>query len=181
MKFKKIALLAMSTLALAACGGGGDVFTPVVAPIDAPIDAAPHIKGTVAGAMFNATANVGGEWAAVGEMAGLYAELPQAPVDNHAAHWGIYGLKAALGSYSCGLATDETSLQIDLHDTVNNSWYETYGGATGACTVTVKAVSETEISGTFKATLVRDNDASMTVNVSDGTFRVPRTDLGGPR
>ena len=168
MTLKKLTLLALATLALAACGGGNG---------GPSIDAAPHIKGTVAGTMFNATAGVSGSWTAAGALANLNAELPGTPpVEGHNPHWGVYNLTAAPGTYSCGALGAEDGLEVDLHDTVNDIWYESYGAETGSCSVRVEAVSETEISGTFTATLVRDADASTTVTVSNGTFRVPRSE-----
>lgn len=171
MKFKSLALAAISALVLSACGGGGGG-SPA-------IDAAPHIKGTIAGTMYNGTAAVEGDRDTSTNLVNLYADTNLGPAD-HLTHWGIYGLKAAVGTYSCGSLDDPDSLQIDLHDTVNDVWYETYGGAAGQCQVRVVAVSATEISGTFTATFVIDNDNSATTKVTNGTFRVPVTDGGGP-
>ena len=168
MKLKNLSLLAMATLALAACGGG-DIYAPEVPSVDA----APHIKGTVAGTTFNAKGNVTGFWEAAGTPAGLHAQFLQAPFDLHLPRWTFYRLKAEVGSYSCGSMFDMSSLQIYLHDPVNDYSYASYNSAAGACTVRVEAVSDTEISGTFTATLVRTGSGT-TVAVTDGSFKVPR-------
>ena len=169
MKFKSLALAAVSALVLTACGGGGGG-SPA-------IDAAAHIKGTIAGTMFNGTAGVEGSRYTSTNTVELYAETNLGPASGHLSHWGIYRLKSAVGTYNCDPAGD--AVEIDLHDTVNDVWYETYGGAAGQCQIRVVAVSATEISGTFTAKLVRDSDGA-TFEVTNGTFRVPVTDVAGP-
>ena len=168
MKFKSLALAAISALVLSACGGGGGG-SPA-------IDAAPHIKGTIAGTMYNGTAAVEGSRYTITNSVDLYADTNLGPAE-HRSHWGIYGLKSAVGTYNCDPAGDAT--EIRLHDTVTDVFYETDGGAAGQCQVRVVAVSATEISGTFTATFVIDNDNSATTKVTNGTFRVPVTDGGG--
>lgn len=170
MKFKSLALAAISALVLSACGGGGGG-SPA-------IDAAPHIKGTIAGTMYNGTAAVEGYRDTSTNLVTLYADTNLGPAGD-LTHWSIYGLKSAVGTYNCDPAGDAT--EIRLHETVTGVWYETDGGAAGQCQVRVVAVSATEISGTFTATFVIDGDNSATTKVTNGTFRMPVTDRGGPR
>lgn len=165
MKLKSLALAAMSTLILTACGGGdGGGVT---------IDAGNHIKGTVAGTTFKAETDIGGHthgdtlhiWASVGSGDTLQAE------------WDVYGIPQAKGTYACHSAVNEgdSELVISLDDYTTETSYFADGTAGSSCSITVVAISDTEISGTFQATLAKDIEANPlpTVKVTNGTFRIP--------
>ena len=167
MKFKKFALLAMSTLALAACGGSdsyGD-------------GGAPFIKGTVDGIEVNATTNVRGDWA-TGEKSALRLTASIDPATEQTTRvgpvraWSINFLKPLLNVKQQCTNSGEDDLQIEL---MRDAEYS----LSRSCTVTVTRVNEKEISGTFVAILETNprtrESAFVTVNVTKGSFKVPRT------
>ena len=166
MKFKSLALAAVSALVLTACGGGGG----------SAIDAAPHIKGTVAGTTLKAETEVGGH--THGNTLHIYAIAVSG--DTSQAEWDIYGIPQAKGTYACHSAVndDDSHLVISLDDYTTETSYFADGTAGSSCSITVVAISDTEISGTFKATLAKDIEATPlpTVTVTNGTFRIPLDD-----
>lgn len=189
MKFKKIAFLALTTLALAACGGG-------TTTIDTPpaIDAAPHIKATVAGAAFNALNEVYGDSMppdAATKWLDIFGYVYQS--GNMVGKWAIDGIPNAKGRHPCKRGVgDDRSTEIrlgDYRDEGNKNYYA--DGMNGSeCFITVEQVSPTEVSGFFTATLLEDTRvvrvteggriaSPATVKVTQGSFRVPLD--GGPR
>lgn len=161
IKFKKIAFLAMTTLALAACGGGdgGDA-----AP---EIDAALHIKGTVDGVVYNGT----------DAYREVYESLPDlfgdvtAPDALAGSRWNIYQIPEAAGTYQCNR---DNGPYIDLYVAATDSSLVT-GKTGGSCTIKVVKASAEEFVGTFKATLVDENNGNL-VTLTNGSFRLGRAD-----
>lgn len=167
MKFKKLALLAMSTLVLAACGGGdsyGD-------------GGAPFIKGTVDGTQVNATTDVKGYWE-TGEKLALRLISSIGPATEQTTRvgpirtWSIFFLKPLLGVKQQCTNSGEDDLQIEL---IRDAEYS----LSRSCTVTVTRINDKEISGTFEAILEasprgRSSDP-VSVNVTKGSFKVPLT------
>ena len=175
MKFKKVAFLALTTLALAACGGG-DGGTP--APV---IDTAQHIKASVDGTMVNATTGLEGTRNTVRNMAWLYGRTTVTEPSGSQSYWSITSLKPVVGTYNCDANGDWETLQIGLYQSAGDGVnFTTYLKPASKCTVSVVAVSATEISGTFTATLVRRGDDSAVVQVQNGTFRMPLVEGEGP-
>ncbi len=166
MKFKSLALAAAAALVLAACGGGGGDGKPA-------IDADYHIKGTVAGTVLKVTADIGGGPQSNGKL-----DL-SARDDNYA--WGLGNIPNAKGTYQCE-APQEGSynyLNIDLGRRLDGVWtgYQADTTAGSSCSVTVEAVSDTEASGTFTATVRQtypSTDAPVLIKDIKGSFRVPK-------
>ena len=177
MKFKKLALLAMSTLALAACGGSNisvPEIPPIVpvAPVAPAIDAALHIKGTVDGVNFNANDWLNGTLDTRTKLVNLDARLPKESESGNSSSWGIYGLEAKIGKYYCGSeASDDNSIGIGFYNAATNEYIASAYGSRGKCEVIVEDFTAEEISGRFTVTLVRES-SDKTVTVEDGTFRV---------
>lgn len=179
MKFKKIAFLALTTLALAACGGG-------TTTIDTPpaIDAAPpHIKASVDGTMVTATTGLEGIRNTVLNMAWLFGRTTVTEPSGSQSYWSIESLKPVVGTYKCDGSTNWDNLQIRLYQRTDlgDGYFQTYGKPASKCEVRVLAVRATEISGTFTATLVRSGDDSAVVQVQNGTFRMPLVEGEGPK
>ena len=179
MKLKKLALLALSTLALAACGGGGiGLFKiPPIVPVGPPIDAAPHIKGAVLGALFDAKAVVFGIITPSDSVFALHLQGIVVTDDTRQAYWELYGLPNAKGTYACGTSVSETSatLGISFIDFRNGAEDHYFADRTAgsSCSVTVEDVNATQVSGRFRATLVKSVEGNPSSEVTEGSFRVP--------
>ena len=194
MHFKTLVAMASATFALVACGGGGSVglgggagagatATPVPGGTGSPTavptgSAGYNITGTVDGTVRNGTVNVSGSWLdGNASGSGLTASTGGAqPIV-----WSIQQIKPVVGPYTCN--TGGNLLVISLTDstvvnpmdplTAQNVQVMT-GFAGGACSLTVTAVSATEIEGTFSATL-KNATQTFTRTVVNGSFKVART------
>ena len=162
MKLGSLALAAMSALVFSACGGGGG---------GAPaIDATPHIKGTVAGTVLKADSDLYGDsydrdGRTLIVIGGQSAGSPMAA-------WVFAGVPHQTGTFACG--TDAGAyIDIRLSDkrSAPEVRYFADGGDGSSCSVTVTAVSATEVSGTFDATMM-ENGGSTSIQVTKGSFRV---------
>ena len=165
IKFKKIAFLAMTTLVLAACGGGGSDAAP-------EIDAAPHIKASVAGTVLKADSNLSGanydrNGRALFTIAGKSAGSPMAA-------WSFSGIPHQTGTFVCGTgAGADIEMMLEDRRSAPALSYFADGGDGSSCSVTVTAVSADEVSGTFDATMMEvEGDGSTSVQVKNGSFRV---------
>ena len=175
MKLKKIAFLAMSALALAACGGGTSTIDTLPA-----IDKAPHIKATVGGTAFNALADaVYGDSMprdAAAKWLDIFGYVNQS--ESMVEELVIFGIPNAKGvNYPCKPAAGsdyETRIRFrdDRGEVPTSSFADGRDGS--SCSITVEEVSETEVSGRFTATLIESSAAASPKAVKvDGTFRVP--------
>ena len=166
MTLKKLTLLALATLALAACGGGDG------APA---IDAAPHIKGTVLGAVFNAQTSLSAH--DHDEGATLHFDGSVTSGESEQASWNVYALPKAKGTYACGTSVNAESetLAVYFEDYRNGAedYYFADGTNGSSCTITVEDVSATEISGRFEAKVAKDVEGNPISQVTNGSFRVP--------
>lgn len=162
MKFQKLALVAMTTMVLAACGGDGEV--------------KPFIKGVVNGTSFQATEDLGGHYHGSNTILHIWGDVVQA--GDSVAGWDLE-VPAAVGTYPCGpVGEDGDLVDIELWDERNGAslYYYADGEDGSSCSVTVTRVGEKEVAGTFTATLGQDTDGgagSATVKVTKGSFRVP--------
>lgn len=181
MHFKTLVAMASATFALVACGGGGSVGLGGAGNPGNPGNPGSgdyFIKGTVDGTVRNGTVNVSGSWLdGNASGSGLTASTGGAqPIV-----WGIQQIKPVVGPYTCN--TGGNLLVISLTDstvvnpmdplTAQNVQVMT-GFAGGACSLTVTAVSATEIEGTFSATL-KNATQTFTRTVVNGSFKVART------
>lgn len=166
MTLKKLTLLALATLALAACGGGDGAPT---------IDAGPHIKGTVAGTAFKAQTDIGGHDHDEGATLHLYGYVVSG--ESEQAYWDVSGLPKAKGTYACGTSVnaDSSTLEISFDDYRNGAedYYFADGTNGSSCTITVEEVSATEVSGRFEAKVAKDVEGNPISQVTNGSFRVP--------
>ena len=165
MTLKKLTLLALATLALAACGGSG---TPA-------IDAAPHIKGTVLGAVFNAQTSLSAHDHDEGATLRFYGYVTSG--ESEQAYWDVSGLPKAKGTYACGTSVnaESSTLEIYFEDYRNGAedYYFADGTNGSSCTITVEEVSATEMSGRFEAKVAKDAEGNPISQVTNGSFRVP--------
>lgn len=165
MTLKKLTLLALATLALAACGGSD---TPA-------IDAAPHIKGTVLGAVFNAQTSLSAHDHDEGATLHFYGNVTSG--ESEQAYWEVYGLPNAKGTYACGtsVSAESSTLEIYFDDYRNGAedYYFADGTNGSSCTITVEEVSATEVSGRFEAKVAKDVEGNPISQVTNGSFRVP--------
>ena len=203
MYFKTMAALAAATCVLAACGGGGNVsvggagptltptasgsvtpspagtLTPAPSGSATPSPAGTYfIKGAVDGTMRNGTVNVAGSWAGSTDKRSLTANTGDTPSP---AVWSIQFLTPTVGTYSCAGGGNNTAVitftdpsVVNPSDPMSslNMMVLTTGG--GSCTVNVSAVSATEITGTFAATL-KNIGGTFTRQVTGGSFTVGKS------
>ena len=158
MKFGKLALAAMTTMVLAACGGDGEV--------------KPFIKGLVNGTSFQATEDLGGHYhGSNNETLHIWGDIVQS--GNSLGYWDME-FPAAVGTYPCGEDDSGNWTGIELGDNRGGSsvYYYADGEEGSSCSITVTRVGEKEVAGTFTATLLQEESAT-TVNVTKGSFRVP--------
>ena len=188
MTFKFSATSCVLALLLAACGGGGTgtsnpstTGTPAptgpTTPTTAPTGSGGSyfINGTVDGTARNGTKDV--SWSEVGPNT---ASMVANTTDVRISSWSIQHLKRAAGTYSCngGIGnnvvitfTDPTVIVDPILDSAKMQ--VTTASSPGACTVTVTAVTATEIEGTFTATL--HNQMGYTRTVTNGSFKVAKS------
>ena len=164
MKFKSLALAAISALVLSACGGGTS------APA---IDKDLHIKGTVAGSVLKATDYPVGYIYTNDEKSVLDFWAYMGQGEARKAYWVLDRVPNAKGNYSC--AADGVRIWFDDYRGESNLYYVARDNAAGStCSVTVDAVSSTEVSGTFTATMIYDGEGDApAITVTNGTFRMP--------
>ena len=180
IKFKRLALLALSTMVLAACGG--DIAAPTlpavtVVPVvtEIPTAKATHyIKAIVSDELLSAEEEL--RWSAHrGDT--IIIEADMFVGDKKQVDWQIIGLPKTKKSYDCALATVELAPNFVIYftdyrgetrksfiaDGTNGSW----------CSITVDDVDSNEISGTFEATLREEGYGAVgTHKVTKGSFRV---------
>ena len=155
MKFKSLALAAISALVLSACGGGGG------GGGSPAIDAALHIKGTVDGVVYNGTDTERDIYQGLPD---LYGRVT-APAQLAGSEWNIYKFPAAAGTYDCH---EINGPFISLERPTTNLT-SSYPG--GSCKITVIKVDNQEVVGTFVATLIDTTDNSAKA-VTNGSFRL---------
>jgi hypothetical protein len=172
MKLKSLlTIVAGSALLLSACGGGSTSNMPV----PPAIDAAPHIKGTVDSTAVKATTQIGGGVQAWNGKLWLWA------MDSDLT-WDLHNIPDAKGVYPCAVRQNES----DNSNLYMEYWRRLDGGAKSyradasagsSCSITVLAVSDKEVSGTFTATMLQTAprpDTPVTIQVTNASFRVPK-------
>lgn len=172
MKWQTLAAGVLSALVLVACGGGGSPVT--VGDSASAIPATDQIQATVNGTQYvaNITTNgEGGYWntpASASNLAFLDAAAPDPsnPTNARIAYLSLSQIPTAVGSYRC----DQSNIQVYFYDVVNDDEWRA-NPETGTCSITVVSVSDTEITGTFTATLSDGGD--QTIQVTGGAFRMP--------
>ena len=188
MYFKTMAALAAATCVLAACGGGTGTgaaggLTPTLTPTASgsatPVPAGTSfIQGAVDGTLRNGTVSVAGSWAGDTDKRSLTANTGDSPSP---AVWSIQFLTPTVGSYTCAGGGNNTAVitftdpsVVNPSDPMSalNMMVLTTGG--GSCTVNVSAVSATEITGTFSATL-KNIGGTFTRQVTGGSFTVAKS------
>ena len=190
MYLTKLAAVAAAACLMAACGGGTGTgtgaaggLTPTPSPTASgsatPVPAGTSfIQAAVDGTMRSGTVSVAGSWAGTTDKRNLTANTGDTPSP---AVWSIQFLTPTVGSYTCAGGGNNTAVVTFTDPSVVNPadpmsslnmMVLTTGG--GSCTVNVSAVSATEISGTFSATL-KNIGGTFTRQVTGGSFTVAKS------